>query len=119
MLSPIRILSDPILSESDGGSVTICPCCGLPILHFGDARVTLLPEQVHLMLATVREVVGAAEQPTACWGWNLRAKTRFEDVTFHLSPDETTEMADLLEGAAVAIDLDALLYDVLTDDLMG
>ncbi|MEL6613956.1 MAG: hypothetical protein AAFQ53_17815 [Bacteroidota bacterium] len=70
------------------------------------------------MLATVREVADAADQPTACWGWSLRAQTRFEDVTFRLSPDETSDMADLLEAAAVALELDALLYDVLTEDLM-
>ncbi|MEM6327541.1 MAG: hypothetical protein AAF791_10525 [Bacteroidota bacterium] len=116
MPRPIRILSDPILAESDGGTVAVCPCCGNPILQFGDSRVTLQPHQLRAMLATVREVAGAAEQHGACWGWSLRARTRSEDVTFRLLSSEAADLENLLEAAAAALDLDALLYDVLTED---
>ncbi|MEM1117875.1 MAG: hypothetical protein AAF845_09705 [Bacteroidota bacterium] len=116
MSCPVRILTDPILAESSNGAVAVCPCCGYPVVWFGDARVTLRPRQLRAMLATVREVSEASDQPGAAWGWRLRAKTDREDVVFDLTPDETVELEAMLSEAASALELDALLADVLAGD---
>ncbi|MEO0558738.1 MAG: hypothetical protein AAF170_11215 [Bacteroidota bacterium] len=80
--------------------------------------MTLKPRQLRAMLATVRQVCEEVDRPGVCWGWSLRARTAHEDVTFELTPDDTVELAGLLEAAAVALDLDALLVDVFASDPM-
>ncbi|MEM0963685.1 MAG: hypothetical protein AAGK21_14250 [Bacteroidota bacterium] len=88
----------------------------MPVVWFADTRVTLKPDQLRAMLATVREASQAADRPGLCWGWSLRARTDREDVTFELYPDETVELESLLEAAAVTLDLDAFLADVFAGD---
>ena len=107
MADVVRVLSDPILAETAHGAVAACPCCGLPVVHFGDARVTVTPDQLRAMRRTVRAVRAELARTGACGGWALRARTAAR----------ADEMAGLLEAAAVALDLDALLADVLASDL--
>lgn len=115
-MSPTRVLSDPILAECNGGAVALCPCCGLPVVWFGDARVTVTPDQLQAMRETVRGVRRELARPGACWDWALRARTEREDVVFRLTADRAAEMHDLLEAAAAALALDALLADVFASD---
>ena len=117
MADVVRVLSDPILAETAHGAVAACPCCGLPVVHFGDARVTVTPDQLRAMRRTVRAVRAELARTGACGGWALRARTEREDAVFRLTAARADEMAGLLEAAAVALDLDALLADVLASDL--
>lgn len=109
----MRVLSDPLLAQSVCGDIVLCSCCDRPVVRFGEARVTLEPEQLRQMLAAVREVSDAAGRPGACWGWALRTRTPHEDVTFWLTPDSAAELAGLLEAASAVLHLDAMLADVL------
>lgn len=112
----MHVLSDPVLATSASGAVAQCACCDGFALAFGDTQVTLRADQLRALCATVREVQGEAGRPGACWGWRLRARTAREDVAFHLDADDAAELADLLGAAVAALDLDALLADVLQTD---
>lgn len=112
----MRVLSDPVLAATASGTVAQCACCNGLAVAFGDTRVTLQPDQLRALCATVREVEGEADRPGACWGWRLRTQTAREEATFHLTIDTAAELAELLGAAVAALDLDALLTDVLAVD---
>ena len=112
----MRVLSDPVLATTASGAVSQCPCCNGFAVAFGDTQVTLQPDQLRALCVTVRELEGEADRPGACWGWRLRTRTAHEDIAFHLDAAAAAELADLLGAAVAALDLDALLADVLQTD---
>ncbi len=112
----MRVLSDPVLAATARGTVAQCACCAGFAVAFDDVQVTLQPDQLRALCATVREIQGEADRPGACWGWRVRTRTAREDATFHLGTAAAAELADLLGAAVAALDLDALLASVLQTD---
>lgn len=107
-------LSDAVLAETRRGAVSRCPCCGDLDLRFDDVTLTLSPDQLRRMGATVQAVRAEAGRPGRAWGWALRAETQRESAVFTLrSGGDALALGDLLDAAVAVLDLDALLVGSL------
>lgn len=106
-------LSNSLLARTPWGAVQRCPCCGNLDVRFDGVALTLAPDDLRRMRATVIAMQAEAAQPGVVWNWLLRADTPRQSAALPLDADGVSALADLLDEAVAALDLDAFLLDVL------
>jgi hypothetical protein len=106
-----------LLYQTAHGCMVRCGCCGRLELRFGPIA---LAEERSFFRRFRRAVCALAlDAPEACPARMARAyvvSLGSDKLAFRFTRDEALELRDLLDGAAVMLDLDDLLHDTLYRD---
>ncbi len=109
--------STGLLYQTAHGRMVRCACCGRLELRFGPIALA----ETRPFFRRFRQAVHAfaLDQPEACPERMTRAyvvSLGSDKLAFRFTRDEALELRDLLDGAAVMLDLDDLLHDTLYRD---
>jgi len=106
-------LDSPYLFETANGAVLHCDCCDRFQVMFDDVLLLLTKREFRQLLHTVQAAAETVRDAAPRW-WRLCTPTDAGEVTVPVKSGELLELADLLQGAAVMRELDAMMNAATT-----
>lgn len=107
-------LSDEPLFQTSNGTVIHCSCCGQLEITFLGGRIRLDPSDFETVAETVDRTWRRIQaSDTESERWQLAAQTENGPMQVEFAPREIEALHELLQGAAVMMELDDMLDDVL------
>ena len=102
--------ASPALFETAHGAVLHCACCDRFQVMFDDVLLLLTKRDFEQLLHTVAAAAKKVQGHPPRW-WRLATPTDAGEVRVPVQSDELLALHDLLKGAAVMHELDAMLTE--------
>jgi len=106
-------LDAPYLFKTANGAVLHCDCCDRFQVMFDDVLLLLTKREFRQLLHTVAAAAEAVRDAAPRW-WRLSTPTDAGEVSVPVKSGELLELCDLLQGAAVMRELDAMMNAAMT-----